>query len=92
MLMHIGDIILEKRQNSQNGQKELCLNGSQIPLINSYKSGVVYWLEPKKAECLLKAPNSSWIHAHLHYMCQISKWEEKLRILKKQQIEKHIGV
>jgi hypothetical protein len=52
----------------------------------------VYWLEPKKAECLLLAPNSTWEHAHIHFMYQVAKWEERLRLLKKQRLEKHIGV
>ncbi len=52
----------------------------------------VYWLEPKKAECLLSAPNSTWEHAQIHFMYQVASWEERLRLLKKQQLEKYIGV
>jgi hypothetical protein len=90
--MRIGDIMLVKRQVSLSGQKGQCLSGSQIPLINSCMSDDVYWLELKKAECLLSAPNSTWEHAQIHFMYQVASWEERLRLLKKQQLEKHIGV
>ena len=82
-----------KNQVLLSGLKDLYPSGSQIPLINlCISDDQVYWLEPKKAECLLEAPNSTWVHAHIHFMYQIAKWEENLRVLKKQRIEKHIGV
>ena len=82
-----------KNQVLQDGQKDLYQNGLQIPLINLCMSDEeVYWLEPKKAECLLTAPNTTWVHAHIYFMYQVAKWEEKLRVLKQQRIEKHIGV
>jgi hypothetical protein len=79
-----------KKQVSQSGQTDPYLNGGTIPLINHDETDV-QWFEPMQAKCLLEAPNSSWRYAHIYYREQAAKWEEKLRVLNKERILRHLN-
>ena len=82
----------EKNPILPSGPKDQYQNGLQIPLINPLQSEEqVHWLELRKAECLLFAPNSPWKHAHLYFMHQAAKWEERLRSVKRERLERNLN-
>jgi cytochrome c oxidase assembly factor CtaG len=90
MLMHIVVIMLERKMDSQSGHAEIPQVGGTIPVINISNPDDVHWVEKKQALCLVEAPNTDWRHAHVYFMEQATKWQNKLREVSRMRIEKHL--
>ena len=78
--------------DSQSGPKgQSQTGGITVPVINTSDiDKIVHWVGVKQAQCLLNGVNTNWKSAHVYYMEQAAYWENKIRDLGREKIERNL--
>jgi len=65
--------------------------GITVPVINtSDVDKIVHWVGTKQAQFLLNGVNTNWKAAHIYYMEQAAYWQNKIRDLGREKIERNL--